>query len=134
MVEIVPSKWMREYFKRVGWELSDFQKATMIWFVLPLRWRDRLSELQELCSKTDDIVLKKQIQERIAYEEAEFQKAIDNSNGRCIYTVEENSGPYGFFMDYDTAYKYLLKCIKVYQKYSVENFSITKQRIMPRRC
>lgn len=68
MFELVPSKYMREYFKKVGFEFSDFQKATLIWNAREKTREEILSALRELTETTEDAKTRKQVLERINYE------------------------------------------------------------------
>lgn len=71
MFELVPSKYMRDYFQKVGFTFTDFQKATLIWNMPEKLWRERLDALRELAESTDDARTRRQITERV---EAEKKK------------------------------------------------------------
>lgn len=130
MVETIPSRWMREYFQKVNRELSDWEKATMIWNVPNVTWNDRLDALQELGKKTADSVLQEQIRERITFEQEKIIKLKDNSNGKYVYVVEDaDRESFGYFSDYDTAHKKLLNCIEEYEEFNPKYFTIKKQFI-----
>ena len=40
MFELVPSEYMRAYFKEIGFEFMDFQKATLIWNAYNMTWKE----------------------------------------------------------------------------------------------
>ena len=54
--------------------------------------QQKLEALALLRDTTKDIVLKKQIIERIEYENKLFDTFKDNSKGRYVYFVEDNEG------------------------------------------
>lgn len=60
MFELVPSRYMRKYFQENAFELSDSQKATLIWN-MPGKTRDEiLAALKELADTTQDEVTRQQ--------------------------------------------------------------------------
>lgn len=131
MIDPIPSKWMREYLKQKNHVLTDSEKATMIWNRGDASWTQRLESLQELAAHTTDSTLKKQILERVSFEQEEFRKFLDNSQGEFVYFVDDNTKEiHGFFAKYDTAYEYTLLCINEYREdEDLEHFYIKKQRI-----
>ena len=67
LVEIVPSRWMREYLKDKK-EFSDWEKATLIWNAPNVTWKSRMASLLVLANRIKaDVLLSKQIRERIQY-------------------------------------------------------------------
>lgn len=116
MFELVPSEYMREIFREEGFELTDFQKATLIWNAPDKNRNAKLTALKELLENTDDVRLQRQIIERIQYEEKAFCRFKDNSAGRYVYVIVDEYGySCGFFVEYDMARDYLLKYIKEYE-------------------
>ena len=117
MFELVPSEYMREYFKAVGFEFTDFQKATLIWNAPKKSWEEKMDALEELAETTKDENLKRQISERICFEKKQLEVFKDNAESRYIYVVEESKESYscGFFAEYDKAFQYLLKYEKEYE-------------------
>ena len=69
MFEIIDSKYTRDSYKEIGFQLTDFQKATLIWNKPKITQQERLSALKNLAINTADSDLRFQIGERIAYEE-----------------------------------------------------------------
>ena len=128
MFELVPSIYMREYFKEKGFEFTDFQKATLIWN-MPGKTRDEIfAALKELADTAKDEVTRQQILERIQFEEKQFAVFMDNSADKYVYVVEdyEEAYSYGFFAEYEMALNYAIN-------YSRENdvtCSIKKQLIV----
>ena len=106
MFELVPSTYMKKVFEKNHFELSDFQKATIIWDMPGKSWKEKLEALRELSEITKDNSLKRQIEERIHYEKKKFDKFKDNSFGRYVYVVKAKGYPYGFFADYGMAIEY----------------------------
>ena len=67
MLEIIDSNYTRNRYEEIGFQLSDFQQATLIWNKPNTTRQERLSALAELAIKTDNVDLRFQIGERIAY-------------------------------------------------------------------
>ena len=128
MFDLIPSNYMRELFEEVGFELADFNKATLIWNIKGKTHAERVKALKELSNSTKDNELKKQISERIQYEENMLIRLKDNLDGKCVYVVND-SDEYsrGFFADYSMAYEYGKKYCNRYEE---KCFSISKQMIM----
>lgn len=127
MFNIVPSKYMTDLIKRTGFELSDFNKATLIWNAEGKSHSERLNALMELSDASVDDILKKQISERIAYENGMVTRFEDNSDRKYVYVVEDNdSWGYGYFANSSTARMYGENYCK---KNEEERFSISKQLI-----
>ena len=74
MFELVPSECMRKYYEETGFTFTDFQKATLIWNAPERNRQGILDALGELAEETDDERLKKQIDERLHYEEKALEK------------------------------------------------------------
>lgn len=67
---LIPSRYIRDELRKHGYQLSDLNKATMLWNAdtLMLSYSEKLSELKKLCDSTNDDLLKKQIGQRLDYE------------------------------------------------------------------
>ena len=117
MIDIIPSKQMRKYYENVGFEFSDFQKATLIWNSPNHTRKDRLDSLKELSDVTKDNLTTKQIHERLLYEKESMERFLDNDLGEYVYVVEdrEDGCSCGFFASYEIAVKYALRYMKKYQ-------------------
>lgn len=128
MFELVPSKYMREYFKKVGFEFSDFQKATLIWNAREKTREEILSALRELTDTIEDAKTRKQVLERINYEENALDALKRNPSGRYVFVVEDYEDKYscGFFADYQLAEKY----VQAYSKEYEHSCFIEKQQIV----
>lgn len=128
MFELVPSKYMREYFKKVGFGFSDFQKATLIWNAREKTWEEILDALRELAETTEDTKTRKQVFERINYEENALDVLKRNPEGKYVFVVEdwEDKCSCGFFADYQLAEKY----VRVYSKEYEHRCYIEKQQII----
>lgn len=107
MIDIIPSKQVKEYYEEIGFSFTDFEKATIIWNMPGYTRTACLSSLQELEAETEDAVTKQQIQERIRYEEAKWQTIRKNPEESYIYVVYDEEGiACGFFRDCDNAIEY----------------------------
>ena len=127
MFELIPSEYMREYFKEIGFEFTDFQKATLIWNAAGKTWKERINALKELADMTEDKNVKTQIRERIEFEEKKFVMLKDNSSKGYVYVVKDKeSYSEGFFGTYELALKYAKKYSMEYN----EKCSIEKQLIV----
>lgn len=132
MFELVPSEWMRNYLKEQGRELSDKEKATIIWNAPKCRLEERLNALEELSRGSSDEELKKQILERIDYENAAFEELKKNTDGKFVYIVEgDDEGVYGVFADYEAAEEYAAQALKDFERYgavfSIEKYSVVSK-------
>lgn len=112
---LIPSRYIRDELSKHGYQLSDLNKATMLWNAdtLMLSYSEKLSELKKLCDSTNDDLLKKQIGQRLDYESKKLERIKDNFSGQFIYVFEEDEFIMfkGYFIDYETALCYANKCI-----------------------
>lgn len=112
---LIPSRYIRDELRKHGYQLSDLNKATMLWNTdtLMLSYSEKLSELKKLCDSTNDDLLKKQIGQRLDYESKKLERIKDNFSGQFIYVFEEDEFIMftGYFTDYETALCYANKCI-----------------------
>lgn len=87
---LVPSRYIRDQLSKYGYQLSDLNKATMLWNAdtLMLSYSENLSELKKLCDSTNDDLLKKQIGQRLDYESKKLERIKDDFSGQFIYVFE----------------------------------------------
>ena len=116
MIDIIPSKQMKAYFESIGFKLNDFHKATLIWNAPNYTRKEILDSLKELAEQTADALIRKQISERLLYEEKEMEHFLDNALGEYVYVVEdrEDGCSCGFFASYEMAAAYALKYMARY--------------------
>ena len=128
MFELVPSKYMRDFYKEIGFEFTDFQKATLIWNAPNKTRQEILDALQELADETREAKVRQQILERIGYEKKIFAVFLDNSDSKYVYVVEdwEDRCSCGFYQKYDMAVNYAVRYSKEYET----KCFIKKQRIV----
>lgn len=128
MFELVPSTDMRDFYKEIGFEFTDFQKATLIWNAPDKARQEILDALQELADETAETKVRQQILERITYEKKAFAIFLDNSDSKFVYVVEdrEDRCSCGFYQKYDMAVNYAVRYSKEYET----KCSIKKQRIV----
>lgn len=128
MFELVPSKYARDFYKEIGFEFTDFQKATLIWNAPDKIRQEILDALQELADETAETKVRQQILERIAYEKKAFAAFLDNSDFKFVYVVEdrEDRCSCGFYQKYDMAVNY---AVRYSNEYETKCF-IKKQRIV----
>lgn len=128
MFELVPSTYMRDFYTEIGFEFTDFQKATLIWNA-PARTRQEiLDALQELADETAETKVRQQILERIDYEKKTFSAFLNNPGSKYVYVVEdwEDRCSCGFYQKYDMAVNYAVRYSKEYET----KCFIKKQRIV----
>ena len=109
-MELIDSKYTRKKYKELGLEFTDWQKATIIWNK-PLPQQNCLNALKDLAVETSDLELKKQITERVNYEEKLLECFKQNPNNDCVYVVKESKEEcdYGAFYIFDMAFEHAKK-------------------------
>ena len=108
MKDLIPSKDVREYLASINYELTDFQKATLIWNTRYESLDEQLNALKEIANSTNNIDLQKQIEERILFKKDSIKK-FQETTPDCIYVVyDEDDTDIGYFTLYDTARKYCI--------------------------
>ena len=128
MFDLIPSNYMKEIFNRTRFELTDFNKATILWNIPGKEHVERIEALKELSNATKDDDLKKQISERIQYEKNMLDRLKANPDGKFVYVVNDsNDCGCGFFANYSMAYEYGVKYCKRFEE---KQFSVSKQMIM----
>lgn len=108
MFEVIDSNYTRNRYEEIGFQLSDFQQATLIWNKPNITRQERLSALTELSVKTKDANLRCQIGERIVYEEKVMKQFEYDSCDEIVYVVVDSENQYacGYFRKYKTALTY----------------------------
>lgn len=110
MIELIPSKQVRDYIDEINFEFTDHQMATLIWNARGYTYKQRIDALKSLGENTTDQVTKEQINQRIAYEEEALKRFKSNPDNNFIYVVNNEDGySCGFFRKYDTALAYANK-------------------------
>lgn len=128
MFELVPSQLMRDFYNEIGFEFTDFQNATLIWNAPNKTRKERLDALRELAETTEDENTKKQIWERIDFEERVLATFMKNPSFKYVYVVVDNEddGSCGFFAHYNMAIEYAINYAEKYET----TCSIRKQLIV----
>ena len=108
MLEIIDSNYTRNKYEEIGFQLMDFQKATLIWNKPNITRQERLSALNKLAIETEDANLKLQINERLLYEEKAMKQFETDLYGETLYVVFDSEGncARGYFEKYKTAFTY----------------------------
>lgn len=89
MYDFIPSRTVREYAGRTRHFFSDMDVATILYHTLA--WGERAPALRELASRTEDAALRKQIGERLTYEEL-LWKRFETNDGSFFYAVAVEDG------------------------------------------
>ncbi len=138
MFELIPSEHMQKVFKENRFNLTDFNKATLIWNN-ELHDRDEILEaLESLQGSTNDERLKQQIRERLDHEEAMI-KAMKSNDGKYVFVVlDEDEYCCGFFFEYEMAHRYGIEHACKYEEksYKIEKHLIIREErdLMVRDC
>ena len=120
----IPSDYMREYYRSINRNFTDYELAAMLWNSRMKR-TEVLRAIKELSEFTADSRLRQQIENRLQYEDEVYRAFASNEEGRYVYTVEyeDEEWPCGFFKALDRAIAYAKKDGK-------RKFSIQKQIIV----
>ncbi|MBC3804044.1 hypothetical protein GH808_06285 [Acetobacterium fimetarium] len=138
MIELIPSKDVRDFVVKTDWIFSDFEKAEIIYH-MDLPYDEMKTELQKISDQTDDEMLKTQIIEHIERDQKCIQLFKENCEG-FMYAVEvdEKDTPCesyicGYFAEADLAYTHGKKqgCKFDIQKYQIVGF-IGREAIKPK--
>lgn len=89
MYDFIPSRTVREYAERTRHLFSDMDNATILYHTLP--WSERAPALRELAARTEDAALRKQIEERLTYEEL-LRERFETNDGSFFYAVAVEDG------------------------------------------
>ena len=105
MFDYIESKYTKDRYEDVGFKLKDTNKATIIWNKTTLSYGDKIAALKKLAKKSLDMLLKKQIKERVNYEEMILTRFKECDDRKTLYVVKDyrDEDIYGFFSKYDTA-------------------------------
>lgn len=100
------SEYLKRYLDEADKNLTDSQKAAVIWNSKKISLRNKKMILSEFAKITEDAKLIKEIQERIDFEDNKFANFI-KSDSRSIYVItdvtDEKHIEYGIFARYEAA-------------------------------
>lgn len=102
MFDIIDSNYTRNRYEEIGFQLTDFQQATLIWNKPNIPRQERLSSLTKLSIETEDIKLRLQINERVEYVEKAMKQFETDLYGETLYVVfdSEDNCACGYFEKY----------------------------------
>lgn len=92
MIKLIPSNQVQEYLDSIHFTFSDFEKATLIWNNNLVSKEEKKMALKEIMDLTKDEVLKKQIYERLDYEQKVYADFMDNADDKYVYSIENIPG------------------------------------------
>lgn len=118
MKKYIESKYTGDRYAEIGFELTDSQKATIIWNKCSLTYNERLEEIAKIYKSTSDMQLKEQIKERIDFEEKAFARLKERNDENVVYVVKTADDLYGVFTKFDTA---LLQAKKIGSEWHIED-------------
>ena len=92
MFEIIASRDYREFINRKGIELTDWNKAALIYNHRTATYDEKVWALLDLQNKTEDTLLKEQIRERLDRDKLFYEKFKECSENACyiLKTIEGN--------------------------------------------
>ena len=109
---LIPSKDVREYMQQTGFQFSDAELATLIYHSREPLWVKH-AYWQSLRDRTEDTPLRKEIQERITYDQKCYQLFAENDGSYFYETVIsettdewEKAEVTGHFISLDLALKH----------------------------
>lgn len=131
LTRLIPSCYIRDELRKNGFQLSDLNKATMLWNAdtLMLSYSEKLSELKKLCDSTSDENLQKQIRERLDFENQKLERIKDNSSGSYLYVFEDQ---YKLCQNYFLSYEIAALFTQRYLSKGNFSCSIYKKKIINR--
>jgi len=88
-LDFIPSRTVREYARKTKHLFSDMDIAAILYHSLPCG--EKTSALQELAAQTEDSALRRQIEERLAYETL-LRERFESSDGSFFYAVAVMDG------------------------------------------
>lgn len=97
MINLIPSKDLRDYLKEINHTFTDFEKATLIFQNRFLNKDQKHGELKRISQTTSNQELKKQIQESLQYENQFYKDFFENNEEKYIYTVQKNHEVFAYF-------------------------------------
>lgn len=122
---LIPSSYIREELSKKQYQLSDAEKATMLWNST-LSYTEKLEELQKLSDSTSDDNLQKQIRERLNYESKKLERIKDNSSGSYLYVFEDQ---HKLYQNYFLSYKMSILFVQRYIQKAIFLVLYTRKRL-----
>jgi len=123
MLNKIPSKDVREYMMKNDRRFTDAEKATVAYH-LDVGLMDKHDMLMDIAEHTDDLVLKQQIRERIAYDRKALS-IFDTGGQKVFYALLFRNGgewhPGGYFDSVKNAQQ---KAIRRQVEYRIEKHKI----------
>ncbi len=104
----IPSVDTKSAIRETGHVFSDSDRATIIWNS-DLTWRERLDDIKDIADHTENVILRTEIWERVAYEQDVLNRFTTNAGG-YIYSLrsheyEPEESMIGYFDSYKLAYE-----------------------------
>lgn len=107
-MELIISRDYRKFMEEKNIELSDWDKATLIYNHTVASFPEKIKELIELCEQTQDEDLIKQIKERMA-QEVKYVEQFKENTGNAYYQLAVlHKGKYDWdevYLDYDSVFE-----------------------------
>ena len=131
MIEsIIPSTYVRMYMLQENIQLQDIDLATIIYHApLPVSLTHRY--LSELADKTEHFDLKKQISQRLVYDQMCLER-FANNDGSCFYETSANDGEItGHFATIELAKNHALSLGTIFSVQKYQIIGLCKDIIVP---
>ena len=125
----IMSEYYRNYLNENGIELTDRQRALMLWFDKQILLDNKLNELEKLLDKTDDELLKDEISKAVKKrrEDLEFMKQQTENS---VYKLDISARADDLFNSFEDACEFC-EHLSTYIKNRGENYCIYKIGIRP---
>lgn len=123
IAEVIPSKDVREYMEKQGRVLTDFEKATLVYNHSRMSYEEKMVKLKEIMETTDDFELRRQIQERIDYDErciSEFYIRDKNVFYEVSVSAPDMNASHAYFIFADDAIEKTQRLHKAFAIYKVK--------------
>lgn len=117
--DLIPSKDVRQYMEKQGRILTDFEKATLVYNHSGMNYEEKMLKLKEIMVTTNDIELKRQIQERIDYAERcirTFYERDESEFYEISVGVPDEDARHVYYMSVDDA---LEKAKRIHEAFSI---------------
>lgn len=134
--EIIPSKDVREYMKKQGRALTDFEKATLIYNHSSMNHEEKTKALESILKVTADEALRVQIQNRLTHDKQCLKKFYEREDDE-IYVLnvfiaqEQEWTECGYYLSGELA----VACGKKFkERFSVYKMKVITEEKEPEQC
>ncbi|MCM1166624.1 MAG: hypothetical protein NC299_14695 [Lachnospiraceae bacterium] len=123
-LELIPSEYVREYYRENGIELSDRQRALIVWNDKAAPLEKRIAAVEKIAAETSDEGLKRQTAKTVK----RLRNAVESvkqPTENCVYRIKFEAHQEIIFPTYDEAMKRLER-LDTFLKNRGKNFALEK--------